>query len=175
MPLRSIRSRGFEDSMRTILWMVTLALTMSAACRRGIDPPATSTPAPATARLIAIRAGVGLDRGTGLEWTNRDSDQSLNWIGADRYCHGLVAGEQRDWRLPEIAELEGLYDPRLDEPCGDRQCHLDPAIQLGGCYVWSATSRTPGDRFYFDFSAGNSFSPALSPGLVRRVIWVRSR
>ena len=50
---------------------------------------------------------------------------------------------------------------------------LDPAIRLGGPYVWSATSRGAGTRFYFDATYGTSFSPGITPKLVRRVVCVR--
>jgi hypothetical protein len=142
-----------------------LLVTTFAACSRDA---ATSQ------RLVVVDDRIAVDRNTGLEWTSHDHEQPLNWVQADRYCRELSSSQRPDWRLPEIAELQDLYDPRFDEPCGDRRCHLDPAIHMEGPYVWSATSRGPGDRFYFDFSAGNSFSPGITPTLVRRTICVRA-
>jgi hypothetical protein len=122
---------------------------------------------------FARRGDTVLDRRTALEWTARDHDEALSWTDADRYCRGLPPGDGRDWRLPELDEVEPLYDTRFDVACGDKRCHLDPAISLRSPYVWTATARGEGARFYFDFAYGNSFSPGIAPQLVRRVICVR--
>ena len=118
--------------------------------------------------------GVTRDRKTGLEWTSRDHERALAWDDADRHCRELVRGDAHGtWRLPELAEVEQVYDPLVDEPCGERRCHLTPTIRLGGPYVWTATSRGPATRFYFDFGWGTSFSPGKPPTLVRRTLCVR--
>jgi hypothetical protein len=130
----------------------------------------TATPVP----LLAVRDGVVRDPRTGLEWRSRDHEQSLPWDAADAYCRGLPADGGAEWRLPELPELESIYDPRFDEPCGDRVCHLDPAIRLGGPYVWSVTTRGVGTRFYYDLSAGFGYSPTVQPSLVRRTLCVRA-
>jgi hypothetical protein len=144
--------------------MTATLFAVPAGCRRGSGAPDG---------LTASADGVVLDRRTRLEWTSRDHERSLPWDEAERYCRELSIGARREWRLPEVGELEALYDVRFDEPCGDRRCHLDPALRLGGPYVWSVTTRGPGTRFYFDFSYGNSLSPGVRPDLVRRVLCVR--
>ena len=126
--------------------------------------------------LVAVEAHC--EHGVGAIGTRRlghDHDQSLAWEEADHHCRGLSLNERRDWRLPEIGELEALYNQRFDEPCGDRTCHLDPALRLAGPYVWSTSMRGPGTRFYSDFSFASSFSPGIGPTLVRRVLCVRTR
>jgi uncharacterized protein DUF1566 len=148
-------------------------LVAATACGHGDDSSGTPTRAAPRDHLVAVADGVVLDPRTGLEWTSRDHDQSLAWDDADRHCRGLSRGERTDWRLPEIGELQALYDKRSDEPCGDRMCHLDPAIRLRGPYVWSASTRGPGTRFYFDFTSATSLSPGTPPTLVRRVLCVR--
>jgi hypothetical protein len=132
----------------------------------------TAGQAPAAERFIGPSDGIARDAHTGLEWTSRDNARGVSWPQADRYCRELTLGERTDWRLPEIVELEGLYDERLDQPCGDRICHLDPAVQVTNPYFWSAT-RKGSRRFYFDFRFGASLSPRPKPGLVRRVLCVR--
>jgi hypothetical protein len=124
-------------------------------------------------RIIALSDGVAFDRWTGLEWTARDHEVSLAWEDADRHCDALALAERDDWRLPEIDELRAIYQERVQAPCGNRRCRLDPGIRLGGPYVWSATSRGRGTRFYIDFTSSTSLSPSLAPTLVRRVICVR--
>jgi hypothetical protein len=144
----------------TIVWLLAALLVTSAGCSR--------------ARFAAVADGVVRDRRTGLEWTTSDHPQSLAWDAAERHCGGLPKGASAfEWRIPELAELETLYDPHVDEPCGERRCHLDPAIRVGGPYVWTATERGQGTRFYFDFGYGTSFSPSLAPTLLRRTLCVR--
>lgn len=160
----------------TLAWLVAALLATSSACTRGDAPapaPAPTATAAANRRLVTIRTGVALDPGTGLEWTGRDHAESLPWEDADRYCRGLVVGDRRGWRLPEVDELQTIYDPRFDEPCGTRRCHVDAAIGLGGPYVWAVTTRGPGTRFYFDFGYGTRYSPTIGPELVRRTLCVR--
>jgi len=125
-----------------------------------------------TRALRPVTDGVAVDSRTGLQWTTRDHEESLAWPEAERHCrdHSTAGG---GWRLPEIGELQALYDPASDEPCGAVRCHLDPLIRLGSPYVWSASPRSPGTRFYFDFSTGTSLSPDIRPTLVRRVLCVR--
>jgi len=125
-----------------------------------------------THALRAVVDGVALDSRTSLEWTSR-GDESLPWPAADGYCRALSRAGRKDWRLPEIEELKALYDVRFDEPCGDRRCHLDPAIGLPEPFVWSTSTPRPGTRFYFDFATGTSLSPDLRSTLVRRVLCVR--
>lgn len=154
-------------ALRTVL--LACLIVTSAACRRDHD---ANAPAPAAPRFTLVD-DVARDARTGLEWTARDHERSLSWDDAYRHCGELTLARHDDWRVPELAELEGIYDPRFDEACGERRCRLDPAIRLGGPYVWSITTRGPGTRFYVDFSYGTSFSPSLGPGLVRRTLCVR--
>jgi hypothetical protein len=157
----------------TVVRMAASLLVVAAACTGGNDSAGAPRHAAAGDRLVAVGGGIVLDPRTGLEWTGRDHDQSLAWEEADRHCRSLLLGERPEWRLPEIGELQALYDNRFDERCGDRMCHLDPAIRLAGPYVWSASTRGPGTRFYFDFAFANSLSPGIGPQLVRRVLCVR--
>jgi hypothetical protein len=123
-------------------------------------------------RFVRVADGVVLDLRTHLEWTSSDQAQSLSWNDADRLCRGSSRGERTGWRLPEIGELQALYDERFDESCGERRCHLDPAVRLGGPYVWSVSARGVGTRFYFDFDGGSGLSPNIVPTLLRRVLCV---
>jgi hypothetical protein len=123
-------------------------------------------------RFVEPSDGIVRDAHTGLEWTSHDNARDVTWPQADRYCGNLTLGDRFDWRLPEIGELEGLYDERLEQPCGTRTCHLDPAVRLTNPYLWSATQRNS-RRFYFDFRFGASLAPLSKPGLVRRALCVR--
>jgi hypothetical protein len=151
------------------------APTLTAATRRfatfgeGVDTDARTGLEPD--RFATVGDGVVLDSETGLEWTSRDHLRSLTWHDADRYCRELLQGQRAGWRLPEIGELQLLYDKRADQGCGYRRCRLDPAVSLADPYVWSASSASPGVPTYMDFSSGTRLSPG--PAVPRRVICVR--
>jgi hypothetical protein len=126
-----------------------------------------------TERFRASSDGVVSDAALGVEWTSRDHDEALPWDAADRWCRDLALAGRDDWRLPEVGELRTLYDPERDEPCGTRRCRLDKAIRIRAPYVWTATERGVGARFYVDLAYGNELSPSVAPELVRRVLCVR--
>ena len=123
-------------------------------------------------RFVAMGDDAVRDTRTGLEWTGRDSGRDLTWPDAESYCGTLALGSRTGWRLPEIRELEDLFDRDATQPCGDRPCHLDAAIRLTGPYVWSATGEAS-TRFYRDFQFGTSLAPHIGPRLMRRVLCVR--
>ena len=153
--------------------IAALSLVVLVACRGGDDSAGVGAPAAGSDRFVVAGDAVVRDQRTGLDWTNRDYDRALPWDEAERHCGGLALGGSADWRLPEVEELRALYDERFTEPCGERSCRLDPAIRLRDPYVWTATARGPGTRFYVDFAFGNSLSPGIGPRLVRRVLCVR--
>jgi hypothetical protein len=75
-------------------------------------------------RFVPVADGVVLDARAHLEWTSRDHVQPLPWGEADRFCRESSRGGRTGWRLPEIGELQALYDKRFNEPCGaPRSCH----------------------------------------------------
>lgn len=152
---------------------MAVSLLVATACEKGADTSGAPTPAAPGGRFVEAGEGVALDSRTGLQWTARDHDQSLTWEDADRHCRKSRHAGRAGWRLPEIGELQALYDQQARQSCGDQLCRLDPAISLAGPYVWSASVRTPGTRFYLDFMTGTSLSPRPNPKLVRRVLCVR--
>jgi len=158
---RGADSSGAQPLEAETKRFVTVGDGVAPDSRTGLEP----------ARFATVADGVVLDSRTGLEWTSRDQFQSLDWDDAVRSCRELSRGERADWRLPEIGELQILYDKHADEGCGDRRCRLDPAVSLAGPYVWSASSVSPGIPTYIDFSAGTRFSPGR--GILRRVLCVR--
>src|SRR5229473_3015187 len=113
----------------TVMAMAASLLAAATACGHSSDSSGAPALTRSRNRLVVVGDGVVLDPGTRLAWTSRDRDQSLAWNDADRHCRGLVRGERGNWRLPEIGELQALYDRHTDQPCGDTRCHLDPAIR----------------------------------------------
>ena len=55
-------------------------------------------------------ADVWTDSDTGLTWASKDNGSNVTQRQALDYCKNLSVAGFRDWRLPEIAEVAGLYD-----------------------------------------------------------------
>jgi hypothetical protein len=53
------------------------------------------------------------DPETGLMWAKKDNGSDVNWNQASSYCSNLQLAGYKDWRLPSIQELEGIYDPSI--------------------------------------------------------------
>jgi tetratricopeptide (TPR) repeat protein len=111
--------------------------------------------------------GYWVDPSTGLLWAGRDNfGRDLNWRDATEYCRDLQLAGYADWRLPEIHELEGIYDRAADALglAGTRNerrqtFHVKGDLVLTG-HSWSgsgfidARKRFVGWGLYFDFVNG---------------------
>ena len=129
-------------------------------------------------------SGYWVDPSTGLMWVGRDNfDRDLNWHRAMKYCHDLQLAGYADWRLPEIGELEGLYDTSANALglAGKRNergatWHVKGDIFLTGP-SWSATrrrddrGRPAGSALTFRFSDG--FRDLYELRVGRRALCVR--
>ena len=78
----------------------------------GYENTATTAPLPP----IAVDNFVWSDPATNLMWAKRDSGLNESWQQAVGYCHDLGLDGYSDWRLPEISELRGIYDPSINLP-----------------------------------------------------------
>jgi hypothetical protein len=58
----------------------------------------------------AKAASTWTDPATSLMWTMRDNGSNVNWSEATLYCQTLSLGGRAVWRLPNIDELQGIYD-----------------------------------------------------------------
>ncbi len=85
---------------------------------------------PAMAGVEASDATVKLG---GLEWARTTSGEDLRWPDAVKHCDGLRLGGHEDWRLPTLAELESLHDPKAEG--GIRE----PFV-IDTCCLWSSES-----------------------------------
>lgn len=96
--------------MRTPTWIALLVTLV--ACTSGDE--ATEP------RFVPLDAEVVREARTGLGWTARDTGRGLSWLDADRHCRALAPGSgAAAWRLPSIEELAALYDPSMEQPCGE--------------------------------------------------------
>ena len=73
-------------------------------------------------RFIAYDNGTALDTKTNLMWAAKDNGRDIEWQDAKFYCENYHGGGYKDWRMPTLDELEGVYDGRKARPavCTDR-------------------------------------------------------
>ena len=105
------------------------------------------------------------DPATHLMWTTADNGAGLSWSQSIRYCRDLRAAGFKNWRLPEIDELQGIFDPTANSDAG---FHVKGPLKLTG-WQWSATpGQQSGEGWAFDFGDGGRASvPAGDSGLNR--------
>ena len=115
-------------------------------------------------------ADIWKDSETGLIWTVEDNGNDLGWNQANNYCENLTLGGHKDWRLPTIDELEGLYDGKLS-----KEYKAKSPIKLTGANLWSGTRNSGGDAWSFNFGfGGKSVAPTGGAcGTAGRALCVR--
>ena len=110
------------------------------------------------ASLVDNHDGTLTDTQTGLMWQKADSyhdlKKGLNWYDALEYV--LKKNSEKfagydDWRLPTMAELKTLWDPRLPVRSKDGEAIGLPAAFAGGgsYYLWTADERGLDFAWYF--------------------------
>ncbi|HUN85124.1 MAG TPA: DUF1566 domain-containing protein [Terracidiphilus sp.] len=109
--------------------------------------------------------GFWTDPSTGLMWAGKDNGRDVSWKGAVKYCRDLRSGGYSDWRLANMAELQGIYDKTANAPGlagkhDDVQTmwHVKGNLFLTG-YQWADDHighTSSGYHFYFDFNEGKS-------------------
>jgi hypothetical protein len=104
------------------------------------------------ASVDAERLGYWVDPATRLMWTLKDNGTEITQPNAASYCNALTTGGFRDWRLPSIAELAGIYQS------GALPNNAKGGIQVSGPYgylmVWSDTEEGSGDGWLLWFFNG---------------------
>jgi hypothetical protein len=90
------------------------------------------------------------DSATHLMWTKKDNGTVGTQREAVKYCADLRLGGFSDWRVPEIDELAGLYDPAVPQ-----RRHIRGGINLEICCAWSGTpGENSGEAWEFNFHLG---------------------
>jgi len=111
--------------------------------------------------------GFWIDPFTGLMWAGRDNGRDVSWKKAMKYCRDLRLAGYSDWRLANMAELQGDYDSTANAPglactgrkLGDFTFHVKGNLFLTG-NQWSSNYRMDdrgrpiGYAYYFDFNSG---------------------
>ena len=132
--------------------------------------------------------GYWTDPATGLTWTARGNGKDVAWKKAIKYCRKLRLGGYSDWRLPNLAELQGIYDKTVEAPgmAGRHSDDPDTWHVKGNlfltAYEWSSNYREDdrgkfsGYVYYFDFNEGKSNDDPTGwpyPYSFRRALCVR--
>jgi len=108
--------------------------------------------------------GFWTDPSTGLMWAGKDSGKDVSYKSAVNYCRDLRLAGYSDWRLANMAELQGIYDKAANAPglAGPHDTvhtmwHVKGNLFLTG-YHWAnnQSGRTSGYQYYFDFNEGKS-------------------
>jgi hypothetical protein len=74
--------------------------------------------------------GYWTDPSTGLIWTAKDNGKDVSWNSATKYCRNLRIAGYSDWRLPNLTELQGIYDENAFAP-GLGVHEIEPTTWLG--------------------------------------------
>jgi hypothetical protein len=82
------------------------------------------------------------DPATGLIWTRKDNGSDVDWNQADAYCSNMQLAGYKDWRLPTVDELQGIFDPSVSMKTvfdyGDVNVHVKGNLKLTG-WQWSSS------------------------------------
>jgi hypothetical protein len=111
--------------------------------------------------------GFWTDPSTGLMWAGKDNCKDVSWKKAIKYCSNLRLAGYSDWRLANMAELQGIFDLTANSPGQaapkeprDFTFHVKGDLFLTG-NQWSRNYRMDdrgrpiGYSYYFDFNSGN--------------------
>jgi len=66
-------------------------------------------------------------------WARTTNGDDIRWPDAVEYCADLELAGYDDWRLPTMAELGSLHDPRADDG-------IRAPFSLDACCLWSGES-----------------------------------
>lgn len=145
--------------MRTIV-STSLALALAGAAQ-GVH-----------AALLDHGNGAVTDLSTGLMWQqcsapsggancSSGAPATYGWDNALAYCNGLALAGYADWRLPNIKELQSLYDvTKTTNPTINTVFFPNTLAD----YYWSSTTfvGTPSYAWYVKFAIGYTMTSGIS-------------
>jgi hypothetical protein len=112
--------------------------------------------------------GSWIDPSTRLMWAGKDNGKDVSWRAAMNFCRRLRLSGHSDWRLANLAELQGIYDKAAEVPGLDGFAktpesftwHVKGNLFLTGD-EWSGhqmTGRMPLEsyEYHFDFNEGRA-------------------
>jgi hypothetical protein len=145
-------------------WAKFAALLLSVAA---IQASSQSAPEEGKGVQETQKRGYWIDPSTGLTWAGKDNGKDVSWKKAMTYCRNLRLAGYSDWRLANMAELQGVFDPTANAPgqAGPRKEPRDFTFHVKGDLFltgnqWSSNYRMDdrgrpiGYAYYFDFNSG---------------------
>jgi len=110
-----------------------------------------------------------IDSATKLIWTAADNGSGLSWSQARRYCRELTLAGFKDWTLPSIDDLQGLFDKTRNQGISRSKRPMG----LTG-WEWSATpGAQAGEGWVLDFADGGRASVAAGDSRLNHALCVR--
>ena len=124
-------------------------------------------------------------------WASKDNGKDVSWNGAIKYCRNLKLAGFTGWRMPDVYELQMIYDKNAESPglMGAKRYHnVSPSTwHVKGSLFLTGTQWTTlrgvngrgnptGYADYYDFNDGKSDSQPAGwpyPYLGMRVLCVR--
>lgn len=67
-------------------------------------------------RFINVTSNIVLDSLTGLQWTVNSPTDSMDWEQALQYAESLELDGKKDWRLPNVKELQSIHSIETSNP-----------------------------------------------------------
>lgn len=119
-------------------------------------PNAAGSDLPHAAKYDTAKAGVTLDRITGLTWETEPSDVDHKWADANALCEAATTGGYTDWRMPTRIELLSIVDFSKVQPAIDGAAF--PACESGGYWTTSPMPDNPNYYRTVDFELGDSYA-----------------
>jgi len=120
-------------------------------------------------RAEASRRGYWPQPGSHLAWAASDNGFGVTWSQAAYYCRTLTTGGHKDWELPTIDELHGLFGG----PANQGGYHVAGPLKLTG-WAWSSSQgKEPGERWALDFGDGARASVVMGDSGLNRALCVR--
>ena len=107
----------------------------------------------ASDRYVDNRDGTVTDTKTGLMWAATDNGDPINWKDARSYCQNYSGGGHTDWRLPTLAELASLYNPKHKNKRG---YNVPKLIDTSAQSLWASETRGF-EAARFNFTYGQVF------------------
>jgi hypothetical protein len=105
-----------------------------------------------------------------LLWAASDNGSGVTVSQAHNYCRQLSLGGYRDWRLPQIHELQPLFGSTPNE----KGFRVIAPLTLSG-WAWSATTgNEAAENWALDFGDGARASVAAGDAGLNRALCVRS-
>ena len=115
--------------------------------------------------------GTVTDTKTGLIWAASDNGADISFEETLSYCSSFSAGGFSDWRLPDIEELQALYDPKAKNGGG---FGITNKINLSSCCPWSSYDST-GVSSLLDFRTGKEIWSYKNDKELLRALPVRGK